>query len=69
MSVKGEEKARSPYQRHNKAPYLYSQELRNWHDAIRRNDHNAAAAADRAWQKKFGIRDSARQRAFREAAE
>lgn len=42
--------AKSPYQKHGKAPFLYSEPLRRWRDAIRRNDQSAASEADEQWR-------------------
>ena len=49
----GPQKARSPYRRHSKAPYLYSAELRAWHRAVVANDARAIAEQHVAWVRKF----------------
>lgn len=56
MSVHAKRRARSPYQKYQKVPYRYSEELRNWRDAVIRHDDRAQAQADRDWQRKYGIR-------------
>ena len=47
------EKARSPYQRHQKAPLQYSAEYNAWRRAARTGQ--GVAAADEAWHARWGF--------------
>ena len=62
-----DKKARSPYQRHSKQPYLYSQELRNWREAVRRRDMTEADRANAVWHRRHGVDLGGRR--YHEAAE
>lgn len=48
-------KAKSPYQRHAKAPTRYSAEYYSWREAVRRNDDRAVEEADRAWKRRHAL--------------
>lgn len=49
-----EVKARSPYQRHNKAPYLYSPQYQAWRHAWKTGNH--VEHAHEVWEKAHGLR-------------
>lgn len=57
-------RAKSPYQKYQKRPHIYSEELRRWRQAVIKRDERAQAAAHRDWVEKFGIRPQ-----FQQAAE
>lgn len=51
-------KARSPYQRHNKAPYVYSEQLRGWEHAVR--NRGDVDRADAAWFRMMRLQKGAK---------
>lgn len=63
-----EKKARSPYQRYQKAPYVYSSEYRAWRSAVREGKPAAIRAAAEAHNRRFGLYRHAGAPSLEEAA-
>jgi hypothetical protein len=48
-------KGKSPYAKHGKAPFQYSDEYRSWADAVARNDTEATMTADVRFRRRFDV--------------
>lgn len=53
MRRRAKKKGKSPYKKHGKAPYLYSDTLRSWQRAIKKGDDSAARYYAEEHRKKF----------------
>ena len=54
MVPRTEKKGKSPYAKHNKAPFKYSTEYYNWRAALKSGNQGHIDYCSREWNRKFG---------------